>query len=156
LPPRRARWILGAHSGGPSGPRRRRQSRIRGASDALAFIPEQPLRYRSPAALVAFVNETARAGCGAQFTGARALPTGTFTDRSFPRPWDPSLDAARSTAGLPAAPVRCRLRERLRLPAIERSVQLLAALVARADASPERIAELGRRGSGSAAPPVRH
>ena len=36
-------------------------------------------------------------------------------------------------------------RERLRLPTNERSVDLLHRLDARADASPDRIAELGRR-----------
>ena len=132
-----------------------------GASDALAFIPEDGFalrRYRSPDALVAFVNETARGLWGADLP-ARALPAGTLTDgRSFLAHGIPALTLrAFDSEGFPR-----RLhslhdsRERLRLPAIERSVQLLAALVARADASPERIAELGRRGSGSATPPVRH
>ena len=121
-----------------------------GASDALASIPEDGFalrRYRSPEPLVGFVNEAARELWGAELP-SRPLPAGTLTDgRSF------------LARGIPAVTLRAfteegfprRLhsvydaRERLRLPAIERSVDLLERLVERADASPERIAELGRR-----------
>jgi hypothetical protein len=121
-----------------------------GASDALAYIPEDGFalrRFRSPPPLVAFVNETARALWGAELP-ARALPAGTLTDgRSFLahgvaavtlRAFDPDGFPRRLHSQYDS-------RDRLRLPAIERSVRLLRALVERADASPERIAELGRR-----------
>ena len=132
-----------------------------GASDALAYIPEDGFalrRFRSPEPLVAFVNETARALWGADLP-SRALPAGTLTDgRSFLAHGIAALTLrAFDDEGFPR-----RLhslhdsRERLRLPAIERSALLLRALVERADASPERIAELGRRGSASAALPFRH
>lgn len=121
-----------------------------GASDTLAFIPEDGFalrRFRSPEPLIAFVNETARSLWGAELP-PRALPAGTLTDgRSFLAHGIPALTLRAFTdEGFPR-----RLhsmydaRERLRLPAIERSVDLLAKLVERADASPERIAELGRR-----------
>jgi acetylornithine deacetylase/succinyl-diaminopimelate desuccinylase-like protein len=121
-----------------------------GASDALATIPEDGFalrRFRSPEPVVAFVNQAARALWDAELP-PRALPAGTLTDgRSFLAHGIPAVTLrAFSEEGFPR-----RLhsvddaRERLDLAAIERSVRLLEALVARADASPERFAELARR-----------
>jgi hypothetical protein len=95
-------------------------------------------RYRSPDRLVAFVNETARGLWGAPLR-ARELPPGTLTDgRSFLAHGLPALTLRAFTPeGFP------RLlhsehdsRERLSISAIERSVELLRAIVARADADP--------------------
>jgi hypothetical protein len=121
-----------------------------GASDTLAFIPEDGFalrRFRSGEPLIAFVNETSRALWGAELP-SRTLPAGTLTDgRSFLAHGIPALTLrAFIDEGFPR-----RLhsvydaRDRLRPAAIERSVDLLEELVERADASPERIAELGRR-----------
>jgi len=124
-----------------------------GASDTLAFIPEDGFalrRFRSPAPLIAFLNETARSLWGADLP-ARALPAGTLTDgRSFLAHGIPAVTLRAFTdEGFPRRLHSAHdARERLRLPAIERSVDLLERLVERADASPERIAELGRRGAG--------
>ena len=121
-----------------------------GASDTLAFIPEDGFalrRFRSPEPLIGFLNETARALWGADLP-SRALPAGTLTDgRSFLAHGIPAVTLRAFTdEGFPR-----RLhsvydaRERLRLPAIDRSVDLLEKIIERADASPERVAELGRR-----------
>ena len=124
-----------------------------GASDTLAFIPEDGFalrRFRSPEPLIDFVNQTARALWGADLP-PRALPAGTLTDgRSFLAQGVPALTLRAFTEeGFPRRLHSAHdARERLRLPAIERSVDLLQRLVERADASPERIAELGRRGAG--------
>ena len=132
-----------------------------GASDTLAFIPEDGFalrRFRSPEPLVAFVNEAAHALWGVDLP-ARALPAGTLTDgRSFLAHGIPALTLrAFSAEGFPRRLHSLHdARERLSLPAIERSVLLLRALVASADAGPERLAALGGRGSGSAALPARH
>ena len=132
-----------------------------GASDALAFIPEDGFalrRFRSPEPLIAFVNETARALWGVDLP-SRALPAGTLTDgRSFLAHGIPALTLrAFDDEGFPRRLHSLHdARERLRLPAIERTTLLLRALVERADASPERIAELGRRGSETASLPIRH
>ena len=121
-----------------------------GASDTLAFISEDGFalrRFRSGEPLIAFLNETARALWGVDLP-SRALPAGTLTDgRSFLAHGIPAVTLRAFTdEGFPRRLHSANdARERLRLPAIERSVDLLERLVERADASPERVAELGRR-----------
>jgi acetylornithine deacetylase/succinyl-diaminopimelate desuccinylase-like protein len=121
-----------------------------GASGTLATIPEDGFalrRFRSPGPVLAFVNEAARALQGAELP-SRALPAGTLTDgRSFLAHGIPAVTLrAFSDEGFPRRLHSVHdARERLDLPAIERSVLLLDALVARADASPERFAQLARR-----------
>jgi acetylornithine deacetylase/succinyl-diaminopimelate desuccinylase-like protein len=121
-----------------------------GASDRLAFIPEDGFalrRFRSPEPLIAFLNETARSLWGVDLP-SRALPAGTLTDgRSFLAHGIPAVTLRAFTdEGFPRRLHSVQdARERLRLPAIERSVDLLERLVAQADASPARVAELGRR-----------
>ena len=120
-----------------------------GASEELAYIPEDGFalrRYRSPEPIIAFTNEAARQLWGEELT-PRELPAGTLTDgRSF------------LALGIPAVTLRAftgdsfprRLhsehdsRDRLSVAAIDRSVELLRALVERADADPERVAQLGQ------------
>jgi hypothetical protein len=119
-----------------------------GASETLAIVPEDGFalrRWRSPPAALAFVNEAARARLGHELP-ERALPAGTLTDgRSF------------LAHGLPALTLQCvgadvfprglhsarDSRDRLSVPAIERSADLLRAIVALADAGPARLRELG-------------
>jgi len=121
-----------------------------GAADTLAFIPEDGFalrRFRSPEPLIGFVNETARALWAVDLP-SRALPAGTLTDgRSFLAHGIPAVTLRAFTdEGFPRRLHSAHdVRERLRLPAIERSVDLLERLVERADANPERVAELGRR-----------
>jgi acetylornithine deacetylase/succinyl-diaminopimelate desuccinylase-like protein len=115
-----------------------------GASDELAYIPEDGFalrRYRSPDRIVAFVNETARELLGAELS-ARALPPGTLTDgRSFLAHGIPAV-TLRSFTG-ESFPRRLHSehdsRDRLSVAAIERSTQLLLALVRRADAEPALV-----------------
>jgi len=120
-----------------------------GADADLAYVPEDGWalrRYHSPASLVAFVNDTASRLWGRTLE-PRELPFGTLTDgRSF------------LALGIPAVTLRAftgdefprRLhsahdsRNRLSEAAIERSSDLLAALVAAADASPARLARQAR------------
>lgn len=113
-----------------------------GAPGSLAYVPEDGFelrRWRSPPALVAWLGEVAE-----QVTGAPLrplpLPLGTLTDgRSF------------LARGIPAVTLRATVegsfprhlhsardsRERLSVDAIERSVDLLEALVREVDADPQ-------------------
>lgn len=110
-----------------------------GASERLATIPEDGFalrRYRSPDAIVAFVNAAAREASGAGLP-SQALPAGTLTDgRSFLAHGIPAVTLRAFTAE--GFPTRLHSehdsRERLSVAAIERSVDLLRAIVARADA----------------------
>ena len=112
-----------------------------GASEELAFIPEDGFalrRYRSPDWLVAFVNATARELWGAELR-PRALPAGTLTDgRSFLARGIAAVTLRAFTGeGFPRLLHSERdSRERLSVAAIERSVELLRALVSRADEDP--------------------
>lgn len=121
-----------------------------GASEALSLVVEDGFvlrRYRSPEALVAFVGETARILWGAELP-AHPMLTGTLTDgRSFLANGIPALTLLGSAPeGFPRDLHSWRdARDRLSPDAIERCVDLLAALVLRADLSPERLAALGRR-----------
>jgi hypothetical protein len=120
-----------------------------GASRTLAFVPEDGFalrRWRSPPAAVAFVNEAARARLGRELV-ERALPAGTLTDgRSFLAHGLPALTL--QSVGEDAFPRALHSardsRERLSVPAIEESAALLRAIVALADADPERLRELAR------------
>jgi acetylornithine deacetylase/succinyl-diaminopimelate desuccinylase-like protein len=120
-----------------------------GASDTLALVAEDGFalrRWRSPRGVVAFLNEAARATLGHELP-ERALPAGTLTDgRSFlahglpaATLWSVGPDAFPRGLHGPAD-----ARERLSLPAIEQAAQLLATLVALADAEPERLRALAR------------
>lgn len=115
-----------------------------GANDELAFVPEDGWalrRYRSPDSLIAFVNRTAMRLWERELA-PRELPFGTLTDgRSFLARDIPAITLRAFTAeGFPR-----RLhsshdsRDRLSLAAIEKSVDLLYALVEAADADPSRI-----------------
>lgn len=120
-----------------------------GASDALAFVPEDGFalrRWRSPPGAVAFVNEAARVRLGHELP-ERALPAGTLTDgRSFLAHGLPALTL--QSVGADAFPRQLHsahdTRDRLSVPAIEASAGLLRAIVALADAQPERLRELAR------------
>jgi hypothetical protein len=123
-----------------------------GASDELAWIPEDGFalrRWRSPAALVALVNDAAREARGAELA-PRALPFGTLTDgRSFLAHGIPAVTLRAFTGeGFPR-----RLhseydsRERLSVAAIERATDLLEAIVRRSDAEPKRVREIARAGA---------
>jgi Zn-dependent M28 family amino/carboxypeptidase len=111
-----------------------------GASDELAYIPEDGFalrRYRSPASIVAFVNQTARQLFGAELP-PRELPRGTLTDgRSFLARGIPAVTLRAFTGD--SFPRRLHSehdsRDRLSIAAIERSALLLQALVERADAA---------------------
>jgi hypothetical protein len=119
-----------------------------GASDELAYIPEDGFaltRYRSPDAIVAYVNETAQAAGGVALE-PRTLPPGVLTDgRSFLAHGIPTLTLRAFTGdGFPR-----RLhsehdsRDRLSTEAIDASTDLLHALIRRSDAQPTLIANLG-------------
>jgi acetylornithine deacetylase/succinyl-diaminopimelate desuccinylase-like protein len=124
-----------------------------GASDELAWVPEDGFalrRWRSPAALVALVDDAAREVRGAPLA-PRALPFGTLTDgRSFLAHGIPALTLRAFTGeGFPRRLHSAHdARERLSVPAIERSVALLEAIVRRADAQPARVREIARAGGG--------
>jgi Zn-dependent M28 family amino/carboxypeptidase len=120
-----------------------------GASDQLAYIPEDGFalrRYRSPEPIVAFASETAREIWG-ETLPPRTLPAGTLTDgRSFLARGIPALTLRAFTGE--SFPRRLHSehdsRDRLVVPAIDRSTELLRALVSRADANPGLVADLGR------------
>jgi hypothetical protein len=115
-----------------------------GASDALALVPEDgwaTRRVTSPPGLVAFVERVARDELGAPLPEL-ALPEGVLTDgRSFLARGIPAI-TLRSFTG-DAFPRRLHSahdsRDRLSPAAIERSVDLLWALVRAADADPSRL-----------------
>lgn len=118
-----------------------------GADDQLAYIPEDGWalrRFRSPDALVAFVNDTALR-FGSRELPARELPFGTLTDgRSFLARGIPAITLRAFTGD--AFPRRLHSahdsRDRLSTAAIEESADLLYALVEAADADPSRIGKL--------------
>ncbi len=122
-----------------------------GASDELAYIPEDGFaltRYRSPEPIVAFVNDTARELRGAVLS-ARELPPGVLTDgRSFMARGIPTL-TLRAFSG-DSFPRRLHSehdsRDRLSVAAIDRTSDLLYALVSRSDAHPALVGSLGRDG----------
>ena len=126
-----------------------------GASDELAYIPEDGFaltRYRSPDLLIAFLNDTARKLRGAQLA-PRELPKGTLTDgRSFLARGIPTVTLRAFTGD--SFPRRLHSehdsRDRLSTPAIDRTSDLLYALVSRSDARPTIIASF-RTDSGDAA-----
>jgi acetylornithine deacetylase/succinyl-diaminopimelate desuccinylase-like protein len=121
-----------------------------GASDELAYIPEDGFalrRYRSPDAIVAFVNRTAQQLWGAELP-PRELPAGTLTDgRSFLALGIPAVTLRTFTGD--SFPRRLHSehdsRDRLSVSAIDRSTELFQALVSRADESPALVASLGSR-----------
>ena len=120
-----------------------------GGPDELAYIPEDGFalrRYRSPDRIVAFVNQTAQQLWGVELS-PRELPAGTLTDgRSFLARGIPAL-TLRAFIGA-SFPRRLHSehdsRDRLSVTAIDRSTHLLYALVARADANPALVEQLGR------------
>jgi Zn-dependent M28 family amino/carboxypeptidase len=120
-----------------------------GASDELAYVPEDGFaltRYRSPDAIVTFVNETAQTLRGAELL-PRALPPGTLTDgRSFLARGIPTVTLRAFTGG--SFPRRLHSehdsRDRLSVAAIDRTVDLLHGLITRADARPALVEDLGR------------
>ena len=119
-----------------------------GASDELAYVPEDGFvlrRYRSPDSIVAFTNETARRLWGHELP-ARELPAGTLTDgRSFLARGIPALTLRAFTGE--SFPRRLHSehdsRDRLSVAAIERSTDLLHALVVRVDENPELVGSPG-------------
>jgi hypothetical protein len=123
-----------------------------GAAESLATIPEDGFalrRYRSPGPLVDLVNEAARGLWGAPLP-PRELPKGTLTDgRSFLAHGIPAITLRAYTEG--RFPRRLHSagdsRDRLSVAAIERSAELLDALVQRVDSDPSVLSRLG------AAPP---
>jgi acetylornithine deacetylase/succinyl-diaminopimelate desuccinylase-like protein len=121
-----------------------------GSSDALALVVSDGFalrRYRSPPELVDFVSGTARA-LGGEELPLRPMLAGTLTDgRSFLASGIPAVTLLGfAPDGLPRNLHSWRdSRDRLSPAAIERCAELLAALVERADASPQQVAELGRR-----------
>ncbi|MFQ5418654.1 MAG: M20/M25/M40 family metallo-hydrolase [Myxococcota bacterium] len=120
-----------------------------GASDDLAYIPEDGFalrRYRSPDRIVTFLNQTAQQLWGAGLPPGE-LPAGTLTDgRSFLARGIPTVTLRAFTGD--SFPRRLHSehdsRDRLSVRAIDRSADLLHALVARADANPGWIENLGR------------
>jgi len=112
-----------------------------GASDELAFAPEDGFdfrRFRSPAPLVALVNEVAAAALGRPLR-EQAFPHGVLSDgRSFLAHGIPTLTLQSYVEGgfPPDLHSAGDARTRLSLPALEATVDLLAALVARFDAEP--------------------
>jgi len=124
-----------------------------GASNDLAYIPEDGFalrRYRSSDAMVGFVNETAQELWGAALV-PRELPPRTLTDgRSFLALGMPAITLRAFTGeGFPRKLHSINdSRDRLSVPAIDRSTELFRALVARSDADPTLIEELpGATGS---------
>ena len=115
-----------------------------GADDELAFVPEDGWalrRYRSPDSLVAFVNRAAMRLWERELA-PRELPFGTLTDgRSFLARDIPAITLRAFTAdGFPRRLHSAHdSRDRLSRAAIEKSVDLLYALVEEADADPSRI-----------------
>jgi hypothetical protein len=119
-----------------------------GAAESLATIPEDGFalrRYRSPRPLVDLVNEAARGLWGAPLP-PRELPKGTLTDgRSFLAQGIPAITLRAYTddrfpRGLHSARDS---RDRLSVTAIERSTELLGALVQRVDSDPSVLSRLG-------------
>lgn len=119
-----------------------------GASEDLAYVPEdgfQFWRYRSPANLVRLVDETTRAAINTSLL-AMPLPGGILTDgRSFLAQGIPAVTLRAAVGcGFPRHLHSARdSRERLSLPAIQRTALLLATLVARLDSDPELLTRLG-------------
>ena len=118
-----------------------------GASDELAYIPEDGFaltRYRSPDALIEFVNATSRTLHGEELA-PRTLPAGTLTDgRSFLALKIPAVTLRAFTGD--SFPRRLHSehdsRDRLSVAAIDRSIDLLYALVLRADSHPDELENL--------------
>jgi hypothetical protein len=127
-----------------------------GASETLALIPEDGFelrRFRSPEPLLRFVDETARSLWGASLP-VRELPVGVITDgRSFLARGIPTLTLRAFTEqGCPRGLHSARdSRERLSVAALERSVDLCAALVARLDADPSLWTAISAGGPATAA-----
>lgn len=112
-----------------------------GAPGRLAFVPEDGTalcRFESPAWLVAWVDAAA-ADLGRPPLARLPLPVGTLTDgRSYLAEGLPALTLRATEDG--GFPKRLHSlhdsRDRLSIPAIERSAELLMAIVQRADRSP--------------------
>jgi len=121
-----------------------------GASDELSTIPEDGFatrRFRSSDAIVALVNDTAWETWGGPLP-SQSLPFGTLTDgRSFLAHGIPTI-TLRSYTRNGSFPRRLHSlydsRDRLVVPEIDRTAQLLRALVARVDAHPELVDALRR------------
>jgi hypothetical protein len=118
-----------------------------GASDALAYVPEDGFalrRYASPRSLVDFVNASARETLGKPLA-ALPLPEGTLTDgRSFLAHGVPALTLRALSDGAFPRQLHSALdsRERLSSSAVERVSAFLFALVERADRHPSELANL--------------
>ncbi len=133
-----------------------------GASDDLGYVPEDGFglrRYRSPEALVRLVSSVAERVRGRPLP-ARPLPFGTLTDgRSFLAQGLPAVTLRAFTEG--AFPRRLHSahdsRDRLSPDAIERTADLLLALVERLDRDPAaaRIAAGGADARGILTPSPR-
>ncbi len=113
---------------------------ILGASDELAYVSEEAFLLRSFAPspqVVELVSDRARVLWGAQLR-ARALPGVMYTDgRSFLAHGIPAVTLMAATAGGPRGlHAASDSRERLSIPALERAVNLLEALVRHADQNP--------------------
>lgn len=112
-----------------------------GAQGALAFVPEDGTEFRrfeSPAWLVALVDEAA-SDLGRPRLARLPLPMGTLTDgRSYLAEGLPALTLRATEDG--GFPTRLHsvydARERLSVESIERTAELLAALVRRVDHTP--------------------
>lgn len=121
-----------------------------GASRELAYIPEDGFatrRFRSPDAMVALVDETARESWGHPLP-ARELPDGTLTDgRSFLAHGIPAITLRAYTGG--AFPRRLHSehdsRDRLVVSEIDRAAHLLRAIVRRVDRDPGLVRAVQQR-----------
>jgi len=116
-----------------------------GASGALAFVPEDGFelrRFQSPTWLRKLVDAAA-GDLGRPPLSPLPIPMGTLTDgRSYLAEGLPALTLRASVDG--TFPTRLHSvhdsRDRLSVPAIEQTVDLLAALVRRVDREPESMA----------------
>ncbi len=111
-----------------------------GASEKLAYVPEAGFalrRYRSPEPLIRFLEDTALELWG-ETIRPRKLPGAMFTDgRSFLARGIPALTLMSATESGPRQLHSAHdRRNRLSIPALERTVELLEAVVARVDRAP--------------------
>jgi hypothetical protein len=123
-----------------------------GATGPVVYAPEEGFqfrRYPAPGAMIGLASDAARELWGEPLA-ANPLPAGVITDgRSFLAHDIPAVTLlSRADTGFPRCLHSARDdRRRLSLPALEKTVDLLAAIVARVDRDPAVISRVDLRGA---------